>query len=170
MKDFSELKATGLQVQYHQVCKRKLWLHSHQINFEQDSDTVLQGKILHEQSYNYKDRKELDIDQLIKIDLYEDEYIGEVKSSSKMTHADRAQLMYYLYVLKQLGIEKKGRIHYPKEKKTEEITLTKEDEKKIEEILMDIENVISQEKPPKFKKLPYCSKCAYHSFCFAGEE
>lgn len=169
MVDFKEVKATGLQVQYYVVCKRKLWLYTHQISFEQDYDRVLEGKILHEQSYNRKKTKEVMIDQLIKIDLYDEKYVGEVKSSSKMWQADQAQLLYYLYVLKQYGINRKGRMHYPKEKKVEEITLEKEDEEYLERILVGIKEVISKNKPPKIKKLPYCIKCAYYQFCWVGE-
>ena len=170
MVDFSELRATGLQVQYYLVCKRKLWLHSHQISFEQDSDKVLEGKILHEQSYNRKKSKEVMIDQLIKVDLFDEDYIGEVKSSSKMKKADRAQLLYYLYVLKEYGIHRKGRMHYPKEKKVEEIHLTDKDEEMLDEVLAGIKQVIFEDKPQKAEKLPYCKKCAYYHFCWVGEE
>jgi CRISPR-associated exonuclease Cas4 len=168
--NFNELKTTGTQVQYYLVCQRKLWLSSHQITFEQDSDRVLEGKVLHERSYNYKKSKEVMIENLIKIDLYDSKYVGEVKSSSKMQDADRAQLLYYLYVLKQYGIERKGRMHYPKEKKIEEIELLPKDEARLEELLLGIKEVTALAKPPKAKKLPYCPKCAYYHFCWVGEE
>ena len=170
MQDFNEVRTTGLQVQYYKVCQRKLWLHTHQINFEQESDKVLEGKILHETSYNHKKSKEVMIENLIKIDLYDDEYVGEVKSSSKMQQADEGQLLYYLYVLKQYGIKRKGRLHYPKEKKIEEVLLTPEREVELEGILSGIKEVIHAKKPPKAKKLPYCGKCAYFHFCWVGEE
>ena len=165
-----EIKATGTQVHYYVICKRKLWLHTHQISLEVESDLVLQGKILHETSYKRKESKEVLLGELIKIDLYDDEYIGEVKSSSKMKEADMAQLLYYLYFLKRSGIERKGRLHYPKEKRTEEICLTEADEEKVRAILIGIEEISSLDKPPKIKKLPYCSKCAYYNFCWVGEE
>lgn len=170
MVDFNEIKATGLQVQYYVVCQRKLWLHAHQISFEHESDRVLEGKVLHERSYNHKKSKEVMIDNLIKIDLYDGDYVGEVKSSSKMSEADRAQLLYYLYVLKQYGIERKGRLHYPKEKKIEEIELTSDKEVALIEILQGIKEIIASNKPPKAKKFPYCGKCAYYQFCWVGEE
>lgn len=169
MENLNELKATGLQVQYYFVCKRKLWLYSHQIQFEQDSDKVLQGKVLHEQSYNRTQTKEVVIDNLIKIDLFED-YVGEVKSSSKMQEADRMQLLYYLFVLKNAGIKKVGKLHYPKEKRIEEVYLTDYEEKKIHQLLIDIEKINKEDTPPRLKKLPYCTKCAYFSFCWVGEE
>lgn len=48
---WDDLKVTGLQVQYLKVCERKLWLHAHQIGFEDEYDKVQQGKVLHETSY-----------------------------------------------------------------------------------------------------------------------
>jgi len=170
MQDFKEIRTTGLQVQYYKVCKRKLWLHAHQISFEHESDLVLQGKVLHEQSYNHKKSKEVMIENLIKIDLYDDYYIGEVKSSSKMQEADEAQLLYYLYILKQYDIIRKGRLHYPKEKKIEEIELTLTKEVELEGILQGVKEIIASHKPPKAKKYPYCGSCAYYQFCWVGEE
>lgn len=114
-------------------------------------------------------QKEVLIDNLICIDMYDD-YVGEVKSSSKMKRADTMQLLYYLYVLKQMGIEKRGRLHYPKEKKVEEIELTKMDEIEIERVLADIQSINSMSNVPRAVKLPYCSTCAYYSFCWVGDE
>lgn len=165
-----ELKATGLQVHYLKVCPRKLWLHSHQITFEEESDRVLQGKILHETSYKRKENKEILIDNLLKIDMVDEHYVGEVKSSSKMAEADKAQLLYYLFVLEQMGIKRKGKIHYPKEKKVDEIELTDDNRLEIPKWLAQIHAIKKLEKPPKKVKYKYCSKCAYYSFCWVGED
>ncbi|MFD3448267.1 CRISPR-associated protein Cas4 [Microbacteriaceae bacterium 4G12] len=167
---WDDLKATGLQVQYLKVCKRKLWLHAHQIAFEDDYDKVKQGKILHEMSYQRKKSKEVLIDNLIRIDLMDEHYVGEVKSSSKMLHADQAQLLYYLFVLDQMGIKRKGKIHYPKEKRVDEIELTEQDKLEISKWLEQIQQIIQQQTPPKKEKLRYCTKCAYYEFCWVGEE
>lgn len=156
-------------MQYYYVCPKKLWLHAHGIGFEQESDKVLQGKVLHERSYPLMKKKDLLINDLIALDLYE-EYVGEVKSSSKMIQADRMQLLYYLYVLKGMGINKEGKIHYPKEKKIEEVVLTEDYEKELESTLIDIERIKSSQTAPPTKKLRYCTKCAYHPFCWVGEE
>ncbi len=164
------MRTTGLQIHYYFICKRKLWLFSHQISYEDESDIVLQGKILHETSYQGAKSKEVLIDNLIKIDIMDDLYIGEVKSSSKMIEADYAQLLYYLYVLKQMGINRKGKIHYPKEKRVEEVELTEDDLEKIESWLSDISKIISLDKPPKKSRNSCCKKCAYYSFCWVGEE
>src|SRR5699024_9326518 len=108
--------------------------------------------------------KELEIDN-IKIDAIEGNYVREVKITSKMPKSDRWQLLFYLYQLKQYGLTKKGLISYTKEKKTEEVILTENDEKKIEEIMSQIEGIIAQSTPPSVINVPYCKKCAYYDFC-----
>lgn len=166
---WEDLTTTGLQVHYYKVCQRKLWLHAHQLGFEDEDDKVKQGKVLHETSYRRKQAKEVLIDNLIRIDILDEDYVGEVKSSSKMHDADRSQLLYYLYVLQQMGIEKKGKIHYPKEKKVEEVILTKANQSEVEIWIQDIQDIIQLPYAPKKEKLKYCTKCAYYSFCWVGE-
>ncbi|EFI68558.1 CRISPR-associated Cas4 family protein [Lysinibacillus fusiformis ZC1] len=167
---WDDLKATGLQVQYLKVCERKLWLHSHQLGFEDEDDKVQQGKVLHDTSYQRQKSKEVWIENLIRIDMMDKHYVGEVKSSSRMEQADKAQLLYYLFVLEQMGIYRKGKIHYPKEKRVDDIELTEEDREAIPKWLAQIQQIIQLDKPPKKKKLRYCTKCAYYSFCWVGEE
>lgn len=160
---------SGLHVQYYFVCKRKLWLYSKNIGFEQENERVLDGKLLHEKAYNYADRKELMVDQYFKIDVLDGEYVREVKLSRKMTEADRYQLLFYLYQLKKRGLVRKGLISYTKEKKTEEIVLTDEEEKKLEKIEKEILKIIQRKSVPSLVKKPYCKSCAYYDFCYADE-
>ena len=46
-----------------------------------------------------------------------------------MSKSARMQLLYYLYYLKQKGIQKTGIINYVKEKKIEKVKLTRKNEK-----------------------------------------
>lgn len=169
MNTLKEIRTTGLHVQYYIICPRKLWLYDHGIELEHTNDQVLQGKNLHEKSYQCISNKEVLINNMIRIDLYGD-YVGEVKSSSKMQEADFMQLKYYLYILKEMGIEKKGKIHYPKEKRVKEVELTNNDVNQLQDILKDIEFITTALVPPRAKKLPYCRKCAYFTFCWVSEE
>ena len=137
---------------------------------EQNSDRVMSGKIIHENSYKRKKYKELLIDNLLRLDIMDSEYVREVKISSKMKKADEMQLYYYLYYLNKLGINKKGMINYVKEKKQEEIELTSEKEKEIEKTIEGIIEISKMKKTPTLKKLSYCTKCAYYEFCFVKEE
>ncbi|EOD01824.1 CRISPR-associated protein Cas4 [Caldisalinibacter kiritimatiensis] len=168
--DFDKLKVQGVKVNYFYICKRKLWLFSKGISMEQNSDRVLYGKLVHKNAYPRLKKREVLIDDILKLDIMDKTYVKEIKVSSKMTEADKMQLLYYLYYLKQLGIEKKGMINYVKERKLEEISLTAEYEKKIENTLVEINRILKMETPPALKKLPYCKKCAYYEFCYALEE
>jgi len=58
---------TGTQVNYYLICQRKLWLFSHNINMEHTSEAVEIGSLVHEHSYERKN-KELVFDG-IKIDF-----------------------------------------------------------------------------------------------------
>ncbi|MFA1821701.1 CRISPR-associated protein Cas4 [Virgibacillus oceani] len=159
----------GIHIQYYFVCHRKLWLYSKNIQLEEGHERVQAGKILHERSYKDADKKELALDN-IKIDAIEGEYVREVKVTSKMSQADKWQLLFYLYELKKRGLNKKGLISYTKEKRTEEVTLTKEDEEKLDQIIDEVYQIIELDKPPKVINAPYCTKCAYYDFCYSDEE
>ncbi|MGQ3683458.1 MAG: CRISPR-associated protein Cas4 [Candidatus Loosdrechtia sp.] len=164
--DFQTLKTTGIKVNYLYVCERKLWLFDLGIAMESRSDKVLMGKLLGESSYPREEKRELLIDNLINIDIAGDEEIREVKYSNRLAHADRIQLLYYLYYLRQLGIEKRGVLNYPKMRKREEVVLTPEAEKEVETALIRVKEILEMEKPPALQRKPYCTKCAYYEFCW----
>ena len=69
--------------------------------------------------------------------------------------------------LKNIGIERKGIINYPKQRKREFLELTPDDEKEIIDILQKIKLLLAQEKPPSVIDKPYCKKCAYFEFCYS---
>lgn len=50
-QEFQDLKFQAIKINYLYVCKRKLWLFSKNITFENKSDKVLLGRLLHEYSY-----------------------------------------------------------------------------------------------------------------------
>ena len=64
-----EQRFTGSQINYYFICKRKLWLFSHNIELEPESDLVKLGKLLHENKYQKK-MKEVQVDR-IKVDFLE---------------------------------------------------------------------------------------------------
>jgi CRISPR-associated exonuclease Cas4 len=166
MFDFEHLKINGIKVNYYFICVRKLWLFSKGIACEHDSDKVYLGKLLHEESYSRHKKRGITLDNMINIDIINGNLLNEVKYSDKMEEADIIQIKYYLYYLKQMGIEKKGILSYPRQKKKEIITLSKEDEAIIEHILPLINNITLKDKPPEKIKNKYCTKCAYYGFCY----
>lgn len=168
--DFQRLKVSGIKINYYFICKRKLWLFSKGITMEDGSDRVLEGSVVHEESYRKENTKELLIDDLIRVDIINKDFVKEVKISSRMKEADKMQLLYYLYYLKQLGIHREGTLNYVKEKKIENITLTPENEVLIEDTLTNIKKLLDEKHPPKVEKFPYCKKCSYYEYCYIREE
>jgi CRISPR-associated exonuclease Cas4 len=159
---------TGTQVNYYFVCKRKLWLFSHDLEMEDTSDLVLLGKLIHEESYS-REKKEIELEG-IKLDFFERKngIIHEIKKSDKVEEAHSWQLLYYLYHLKKYGVEGvTGEIDYPLLKKRVEVVLTEELEGKMEEVLKDIGTIIRQETPPPlFADKRFCKKCSYYELCY----
>ena len=90
--DLEQLNIQGVKINYYFVCKRKLWLFSKGITMEHNSERVLTGKLVHENSYKRQKHKELLIDNLLKLDIVDDTYVREVKISSKMEKAEKMQL------------------------------------------------------------------------------
>ena len=158
---------TGTIINYYFVCPTKMWLFANKINLEDNSEDVRIGKVLHEISETKVD--EVGIDG-IKVDKITKDYVIEVKKSDSDIEAAKWQLLYYLYILKQKGIEKKGRLEVfeknRQDKKRFVIELTAENEKKLLEILEDIERILSSEIPLKSKFESKCKKCAYYEYCF----
>lgn len=162
-----EKRLTGTQINYFFVCKRKLWFFSHNIELESDSDLVLRGRLLHENSYKRQSLKEVEIDR-IKIDFIEkSKEVHEVKRSRKIENAHIYQLLYYLYFLKKsANLEAKGVLNYPLLKKKVNVELTPEKEIELAGILADIHNIINQDRPPEAEWKSYCKNCAYRELCW----
>ncbi len=164
-----ELKIKGTEVNYYYICKRKLWFFSKGITLEDNSERVNIGALLHENSYPRKKRKNITINSTISIDIISDT-IAEIKLSESMEKASLMQLAYYLYYLKNLGIEIDGELRYPKERKIKKVSLTKEIERELLNTLEEIEKIRNLPSPPKVEKMTSkCKKCAYFELCWAGE-
>ncbi|MEJ5173146.1 MAG: CRISPR-associated protein Cas4 [Hydrogenothermaceae bacterium] len=155
-------------INYYYICKRKLWLFSNRLSFEHLSERVLLGKLLHEDSFRNLEDREIVINDLIKIDIINKDKLHEIKLSDRMHTATTMQLAYYLYYLKQLGINKEGVINYPIQKKKFLLKLDENLENQLKQAIEDIQNVIKLNKPPAIEKKDYCKSCAYFEFCFVG--
>jgi len=148
------MTVTGTIFNYFMVCRRKLWLFAHGITMEHESELVYEGKLIHENSYpernpNYE---EIELDG-IKVDFYDARHhvIHEIKKSDKLEAAGRWQLKYYLYVFEMHGVKDiKGVLEFPKQRKTENVTLTDEDRQKIKDMLADIEKACEEKACPLF--------------------
>lgn len=160
---------TGTMVQSYSICKRQAWLMAHQVIPEQEHPFLELGRLIDEQSYD-REKKKIHFDNVV-LDLIESNngtmLIGEIKKSSKAEHSARLQLLFYLYKLKQKGIDAKGMLFFPEERRKINIELDEDAKKKMDSILTDISKLILEELPPKAEKINFCSKCAYKEFCWS---
>ena len=163
----TQFQVTGTEFNYYHICHRKLWLFSHNIQMEQESDNVLLGKLVDEYSYPRK-RKEILIDGAIKIDFMDEGLVHEVKKSKRMEEAHIGQVLYYIYRLRQKGVDiRRGVINYPKQRETTEVELTSEKEREIDETIIKVQKIKALEKPPDVLNSRICKKCSYEDFCYA---
>jgi CRISPR-associated exonuclease Cas4 len=122
---------TATHINLLHVCKRELWLHAKEIRMEHTSDIVTEGKLIGKNTYMDRAAKytELQLDG-IKIDYFDakNKVVHEIKKSDKMEAAHEAQVKYYLYKLKQNGIEgATGILEYPTLRHTTQIALADTD-------------------------------------------
>ncbi|TAL66723.1 MAG: CRISPR-associated protein Cas4 [Bacteroidetes bacterium] len=159
---------SGTELNYYFICHRKLWLFSNHIQCEQESDSVLKGKLLHENSYS-DEKKEFEFDS-IKVDWLDlkNKVIHEVKKSDKAEDAHVWQLKYYIYYFKVNNIgEFTGELNYPKLKKKEKVILNDSDIVQIESIINEIKTITSIPEPPKVgKPMRICKNCSYYEMCW----
>ena len=154
-------------VHYYFVCKRKLWFFAKDLDMESTNELVGIGKLVDETSYS-REKKNILVDESISIDFLKDwKIVHEVKKSRKMDEASKWQLKYYMWILKNKGVEiEKGILDYPLLRKREEVFLGKKDEEQLESILKDIQKIISSERPLGTLNTGVCNKCAYYDFCY----
>ncbi len=165
---------TGTHIKYFHVCHRKTWLYDRDIIMEHTSEAVAGGELLHAISYLERSGKyrELTIDGS-KIDFYDPKanVIHEIKSSQKLEHSHIAQLQFYLYLLKQNGLgTATGILEYPKQRQTETVILTADDEARIKDWMAGIQHLQNEETPcPPVIDKPFCKQCSYYDFCYVQE-
>ena len=163
------MRITGTLINYYFHCKRQCWLFGNKINLEDNSEDVRIGKVLHELKSEGKKNTEIAIDN-VKIDKITDEYLIEMKKSDADEEAAKWQTLLYLKILKDKGIDRKGRMEFIEknrlDKKSITVELTEEYDKQLDELMEKIEALITEEKPPESSKQPKCRKCAYYEYCF----
>jgi len=148
-----------------------MWLHANEIRFENTSDLVYAGKLIHEESYPQRSEKyeEIEMDG-IKVDYYDtkNKVIHEIKKSDKVEKAHEWQLKYYIYVFERNGIEGvKGILEYPVLRKKDEIVLSEVDRDKLKEMEKEIIHIIEKEDCPQREKKKLCKNCSYFDFCYS---
>ncbi len=163
------MNITGTMINYYFHCKRQCWLFANRINLEDNSEDVHIGRVLHEIASEGKENSEISIDN-IKIDKITDEYLTEIKKSDADEEASKWQLIYYLKVLKDKGIERKGKLEFieknKQDKKVIYYDLNDEYEKQLMELYKSIETLVNSSTPPEIEKGSKCKRCAYYEYCY----
>ncbi|AEW22266.1 CRISPR-associated protein Cas4 [Tannerella forsythia 92A2] len=176
------MNINGIYFNYYQVCKRKLWLFANGINMEHTSDTVYDGKLLHETSY--PQRAERYEEMLIsaeyegitligQIDYFDarNKVIHEIKRSDKVEEAHVRQVKFYLWLLELNGVDgATGILEYPRLRKTDEVLFSDEDRQGLQKSVSEIRSLIENESCPSTINAKICKNCSYYDFCYAGEE
>ncbi|CAD5244475.1 CRISPR-associated protein Cas4 [Thermococcus camini] len=161
------MRITGVMVQYYFACPRELWFFSRGLQFDSENEDILIGRLIHRESFERGWKEVLLEGAKLDVVFLDDRVrVIEVKKSSKLEEPAKWQLKYYLYLLRKAGVEAEGIISYPREGTREEVELTEEDMETLENVLKEIERVISLENPPPAEKKPYCRRCAYRDFCW----
>lgn len=164
---------TGTLFNLYHVCKREMWLHANNIRFEHTSDTVYDGKLIHESSYPQRSERYEEVEvEGIKVDFFDakKKIIHEIKRSNKIEEAHEWQLKYYIYVFERNGIEGCiGLLEYPTQRDTRKVTLTDNDREEIRKREEEIRHIIESDVCPDKKKKNICRSCSYYDFCYSSE-
>ena len=159
----------GTLVNYYFHCKRQCYLHGNRLNLEDNSEIVKVGKALHEEKLDQSESTEIAIDN-IRLDRLTKDYLTEIKKSDADIVAARWQLLYYLKILKDKGVVRKGRLEVleknKSDKKIEIIELSNEIEIQLNQYVQEIEKLLIQEQIPPLLKDKKCKKCAYYEYCY----
>jgi CRISPR-associated exonuclease Cas4 len=172
---------TATCINYYHICHRKLWLFSNGIRMEHTSDTVYDGKLLHDSSYPQRAEKhtEVEISAIYngfelsgKIDFYDakEKVIHEIKRSDKIEDAHEWQVKYYIWLLELNDITGvRATLEYPKLRSTLDVILGNEDRKYLVEIIPKIALLKESEECPLKINSKICKNCSYYDLCYVVE-
>lgn len=175
------MNLTGTHINYYRLCKRKLWLFANNIQMEQTSDLVADGKIIEEESYLQRSDKYTQIELCYqfkeislsgKIDFFDtkNKIVHETKRSNKVEDAHIWQVKFYLWLLKLNDVEaEKGIIEYPKMRERETVFLEEKEELYLEKTIEEIKFLLDGNVCPPVINARICKSCSYYDFCYAGE-
>lgn len=162
------MRVNGTLVNYFFHCKRQCYLHGNRINLEDNSEQVKIGKAIHEEKKD-SEHSEIVLDN-IRLDRLTDEYLTEIKKSDADVEAAKWQLLFYLKVLKDMGVLRKWKLEFVEKGKSNKkilyFDLTQEAEAELEKYIEEIENLLDQESIPEVMNKARCKKCAYYEYCY----
>lgn len=171
MKEQHVVPVTGTDIWYFFICKRQTWLMTHRIAPDSEDENMDIGRFIHEYRYG-REKKEIEIGT-IKIDRMKKQgdvlVVQEIKKSSRFIESATYQLLYYLQTLRKMGIEAKGELLFPEERRKESVELTDKAERTLNEAVVQIQDIANLPFPPKPVKINFCRNCAYREYCWAED-
>ncbi len=167
------MNLTATHINYYFICHRKLWLFANGINMEHTSEAVAEGKLIGETTYPQRAERYTEISiGGSKIDFYDarDKVIHEIKKSDSIEEAHEWQVKYYIWLLRQNGIEGvTGILEYPKLRHTSHVELSDADSRFLPQLCRDIEQLVMNEHCPPRINSKICKNCSYFDFCYVSE-
>jgi len=163
---------TGTLVWYAMICERELWLMAHEIEPDEGDTRLEWGRFLSEISYPRSRRRQIALPGM-KLDLIERQgpkaVVAEVKTSSRFVEAARMQVLFYLWRLREMGVEAEGELRFPEERRRLPVRLDEESLRALQEVMARIKTLVVQPFPPPPQHIRYCHVCAYREFCWSDE-
>lgn len=168
-------------INLYNVCPRECWFHANGIQMEHTSETVTDGKLLHETSYPDRSvkRTEMQLEAQFnniplfgKIDFYDAKrkIIHEIKRSDKVEEAHIWQVKFYMWLFRLNGVsDVKSIIEYPLLRQTETIELSEEDIQNLQNLILKIQQLQESEICPPVLNARICKSCSYYELCYISE-
>ena len=120
-------------------------MFAHRLNLEDNSEIVKIGKAIHEDRARNSENTEIKIEN-ITLDKINSKYVTEVKKSDADVEASKWQLLYYLKILKDKGIERKGKLEFVEKNKTDKkiifVELDEDTERELEKYILEIQKFL----------------------------
>ena len=166
-----QINITGTEMAYLYICRRKLWLFHHGIRPENEHSNVQIGRFIQESTFTrHENKKEIVLGSIGVVDWAElaKGIIHETKKGKAPAQAEEAQVRYYMWWMRTHGMEiHTAIIHYPKQKRTRELSWNHDMEQAVANDLAEARSVVKATVPPALKVKNICKSCAYQEFCFA---
>ncbi len=152
---------TGTLIWYSRVCPREVWYMARHVTPYEGHSKLEKGRAIHK---IYGDEVPISLEGM-KIDVFnrEDWKVVEIKSSSKHLDSAISQVNYYLYRLREVGIDCVGEVFVPEKGERYRVNL---DEARVKEDLDRVRAIAQQDSPPPRVRLKFCRRCAYKDLCW----
>jgi CRISPR-associated exonuclease Cas4 len=173
---WSEMAVRGYELNAWVVCPRKCWFIQRQLMMEAHSPFVELGRLIHHEALHERPSREptlteVPIEGFARIDKIAGELVYEIKRSPRKQEAHRLQLLYYLYLLRERGLNLKGVLHYPEQNRREIVELDDEGLQTLQNALEALQQLRNSPLPPQVPRpMTICRTCAYQELCWCEEE